>query len=210
MRSDERRFITYRPILGYQPDISWLTQYISVGEANNYRPSSELADANSILATDLLQATDEVINNIEALMAGLESCLSSRSCGPTSFADYLKAKEAKDYTVVNAFESYHDSSVEGLIQAEMYTVLEDLLADATSCRDHIATTFFTGDTSDVAALRKKERTALNARFLTDIKEPEKTDHLALSIEAKLKQAAKDRVEAFQEFTMEVQDRKSVV
>lgn len=204
MKPQEREHLNYRPILGYKPDIGWLVKQVSTEELEKYQPSSEITDANSIMASDLLAAVGDTIKDNELLLTKLEDCLRQDNSGPMSFDNYLMAKEAGDYNKASQYEEYHHTSVDGQIQAEMYLALLDLQEDLESCTEHVKNTFFAGSGDSKDRLQEKEKASLGARIVQDIKDPGQTDKLALAVEAKLKYLAKERIENAQDFMNKAQ------
>ena len=195
---NEREFINYRPILGFKPNISWLTRQTSAESVEQFK-LSELIDANSILASDLLMAIQEATGAVEVLIANIETCLRSNPGGPVTFDDYLLAKENGPYDTVAAFKAYHNNSVNGAVQAEVYFALLDVQDNLVFFNNHVRDTFFDGDMSSIDRLTKEENINLGARMVSAIKEPSKVDKLSLAIEAKLKSLTKEAIENVQDF-----------
>jgi len=106
MKSFERKYLSYKPILGYDPDINWIR--VSTRQELSDNLPSQLKDANSILASDLLTEAMAAKDNLETLISQVEECLSSKKlAGPCQFNEYQKARAESNSEIVAQFDDFH-------------------------------------------------------------------------------------------------------
>jgi len=197
MYLNENNYITYLPRFDIRRALSFKVEETGEEYEPSYEVPSELADAASILASDLLARADALLDQIGETLDNLKSCLGNTQYNGVSADDYDRAVEEDDYAMARVFEDYHSADINGSTQGELYCMLRSLQGRIEHVRQFTAQNIV-----PVTSEFPQELYVLEEKMYTDLaymeyKKPGSVDRLALAYEAQLKHQVKKRLETFE-------------
>lgn len=166
--------------------------------AENIELPSELIDASTILASQLLAAADWLCDFIDESLEEIRSCLKGKKFDGISIEDYDQALQSGDYDTVYRFEEFNCADLSGSSGAEIYALLKDIKSRTEWLRDFIQNTiaspFSAGD--NVQRLAEKEEEYYSNLAYMEYTNPGSVNKLSLAYEAQLKYQLAKRLLAF--------------
>lgn len=203
MQKFEREFLENKPNFEWVVRLQTKISEIDKEVLNQYKLPNEIENLLDNLPCDVIDMTTELLSNIDNATSGLENCLTNQvTPGGVNFSDYQSAVEEKNFPVIDDYENHNCSSLNGKIQAEIYSTLKDIKTEFQDFRDFL-NEYLLDDQArydNMSVIRKKELEVIDQIIVEDIKNPGTPDLTSLGFKALIAKAAKDRTQNALQFT----------
>lgn len=199
---DDKKYPGYKPSFDIRRALRYRVQKEDDATVSDFDLPTELVAASSILATDLLDRRNRILDRVKSFSQALSDCVDRAF--PGAIKAYEDAVKNDDRRAIAEFEDRQCVDLSGSIQAELYVVCKNIERAVTKMGPYI-----TDFISPVKPAEGVELREVETNYYSDLAYMEHTqsgslNRLALAYEAQLKYQVSRRLDYFTEIIDEAE------
>lgn len=203
INEQDRDIINYKPNLGFKPKILTMVEPTS-----SYTLPPAIQALTDVLPSSILDEIGGLLGDIDVLAKRMEMCLQDDVANGISFKDYQKEKKSANPNndIINSYENYHKSDINGSTQGEVYPILLDMNKELSDYRDFLNNQFYNGNANYdyIDTVKEKEKAQIEKHIENDIGGTlSNSDFNKLQVQAQISNYAMERVNNAKNFIKDI-------